>query len=113
MSRVSQARATPSSAVTVKGSLGNTEFQALADWSLGDVRKVELTATVAYDDGSRLIAREEQVWEQDVSGEKSAVFHERDAAPHRLGTVELCRIAQPELFVARGVPPTDDGGAKE
>lgn len=69
------------SAVTVTGYLGGTEFEVLADWSRGDVRKVELTATVSLEDGSGLIAREEQVWEEDASGQKRAGFHERDAAP--------------------------------
>lgn len=69
------------SAVTVDGSLGGTEIQVVADWSRGDVRKVELTATVTLPDGSRLIAREEQVWQEDAAGRKLSGFHERDAAP--------------------------------
>ncbi len=69
--------------VRVEGSLGGAAIEALADWSRGDVRKVELTATVTLADGTRLVAREEQVWEEDASGAKRAGFHERDAAPPR------------------------------
>lgn len=37
--------------------------------------------------------------------------HQRDTAPHRLGAVELGRLAQPELLVAGRVLPAQHRGA--
>ena len=39
--------------------------------------------------------------------------HDGDPAPGSAGAVQLGGVAQPQLLVARGVPPAQDGGPVE